>query len=447
MDAASDPSAPESLLARAPDRVAPTLADWAWAAAGAAALLPLTIVELVRAVLTSQTIPWAVVVGALYFALHLTVAVRRRSPRGALIAASAVMLALTAASLPDAPTVVVLLPSSLVYLVFVFTAAASDDRWADGLALVVGIVGAGLMTVVAIAHGSSTAAPVQPEPAALIALAGFLVASIGAAWALGRYRRESRRKRAAQELGRAQAAELSVQHEREAIADERRRIGRELHDVISHSLAVMVAQAEASRVLQSRADGAADPRARIAIEQVVATGRAAMNDMRGLLTVLAEPDPEPEPGDGIVGAALRAPSPGLADLADLALRASGPERIVDVDSTGEPRVISPGTGLTAYRVAQESLTNTLKHTRAPTRSRVQLDWTDDALVLTVSDDGTAVTDGRRPGAGRGIRGMRDRVEQAGGRLESGPRGDIDGWMTRATLPFDSHPTDREPRDD
>jgi signal transduction histidine kinase len=402
--------------ARAPQ--APSLADWVWAAACAAALFPLTVVELVLAANGSDA-AWLIGTIGLFVVLHLIVAVRRRWPRYALLGASAVMLLLTVASLPGTPAIAVLLPSSAAYLVFVFTAAASDDRWADVSAIVLGLLGAALMTMVAVAHG-----PV-PEPGALIALAGFLVASIGAAWALGRYRRESRRKQAAQELGIRQAAELRLQGERAAVADERRRIGRELHDVVSHSLAVMVAQAEASRVLLDRDEA----RARTAIEHVVATGRSAMADMRGLLAVLAEP----AAADATPIAEPREPSPGLADLADLVGRATAPGRSVSFAETGDPRSISPGAALAVYRVVQESLTNTLRHTDPPTKSDVRLEWAPAELVLTVVDDGTPREPSASPTPGRGLRGMRDRVEQAGGRFESGP-GEHGGWRVRAAVP-------------
>jgi signal transduction histidine kinase len=401
----------------------PALADWVWAAALAAALLPVTVVELVRAAIAPSDTAWLVGSIGLFVVLHLVVAVRRRTPRYALLAASVVMLLLTMASLPGSPAIAVLLPSSAAYLVFVFTAAASDDRWADVPAIVLGLLGALLMTVVAVTHGPA------PEPGQLIALAGFLVASIGAAWALGRYRRESRRKRAAQELGLRQAAELRLQDERAALADERRRIGRELHDVVSHSLAVMVAQAEASRVLLDRDEA----RARTAIEHVVSTGRAAMADMRGLLAVLAEP-PASDPEDAPTSEPLD-PSPGLADLADLVDRVTATGRSVALIETGAASAVSPGTALTLYRVVQESLTNTLKHTDPPTTSEVRLEWDSDELVLTVVDDGRPRVSSAAlaPAPGRGIRGMRDRVEQAGGRFESGP-GEHGGWRVRAIVP-------------
>jgi signal transduction histidine kinase len=179
-----------------------------------------------------------------------------------------------------------------------------------------------------------------------------------------------------------------------------------------------------------------EARARTAIEHVVATGRAAMTDMRGLLAVLAEPPssegaPVPEP---------REPSPGFADLAALVERSAAPGRHVAYTETGVPRAVSPGTALTVYRVVQESLTNTLKHTDPPTMSEVRLAWTPDELVLVVVDDGIPHSRPAPTAPGRGIRGMRDRVEQAGGRLESGPQ-QHGGWRIRAAFPLPSGATD------
>ncbi len=393
--------------------------DWVWAAAWTAALLPLTIVELLRAARTPDDTAWAAAVIACFVVLHLLVAARRLAPLNTLVAASGVMLVLTAASLPGTPTIAVLLPSSVAYLTFTYTAASSDDRWADVAAVTLGLTGAALITAVSIAHGMSAEAQARlaVEPGPIIALAGFLFASIGAAWALGRYRREFRRKLAAQELGREQAGELRLQAEREAVAQERRRMGRELHDVISHSLAVMVAQAEASRVLLGRDD----VRARTAIEHVVETGRAAMADMRGLLTVFTDTSHEGTAGP------LREPSPGLRSLLELVERTAGPERRVALVETGEARQVTPGAEVTAYRVVQESLTNTLKHTEPPTQSEVRVVWRADVLEVIVNDDGvwkadvSDATDGRRHtgharAGGAGGRPTRERCARRGARV-------------------------------
>ena len=399
----------------------PSPADLVAALAAAAALLPLTIVEVLGA--TPSDPRWTTVVIGLFVLLHAAAALRRRSPIGGLLVASVIMLALTAASLPGSPTVAVLLPSSVVYLVFVFTAAESGTRLADVAAIALGLAGAAMMTAVAIAHDTVDA--IASEPGAIITLAGFLVASIGAAWALGRSRLELRRARAARELAREQGAELRVQREREAAAEERRRLGRDLHDVVSHSLAVMVAQAEASRVLLGRDDA----RARIAIEHVVSTGRSAMSDMRGLVAVLAAPT-----DDGERGAVPMEPSPGLADLPELVARAAAPGRAAAFEELGSARQVSPGTELTVYRIVQESLTNILKHTDPPTSSTVRLEWGVDVVEVIVEDDGgagPAPTDRRD---GRGVRGMRERARQLDGALENGPIVG-GGWRTRLSLPL------------
>ncbi|KRC60674.1 hypothetical protein ASE14_06725 [Agromyces sp. Root81] len=406
----------------------PSSADLVAALAAAAALLPLTIVEVLGA--TPPNASWAAVVIGLFVLLHTAMILRRRSPIGGLVIASAIMLALTAASLPGSPTVAVLLPSSLVYLVFVFTAAASGERFADAAAIALGLAGAAMMTAVAIANDAAEA--IGSEPGAIVTLAGFLVASIGAAWALGRSRLELRRTRAARELAREQAAALRMQREREASAEERRRLGRDLHDVVSHSLAVMVAQAEASRLLLGRDD----ERARAAIEHVVTTGRSAMSDMRGLVSVLAAPA-----GDGRHDAAPMEPSPGLTELPDLVGRASAPGRAVTFEELGVAREVSPGLGLTAYRIVQESLTNTLKHTDPPTSSVVRLEWGGDVVEVTIEDDGGAGLASTGGPDGRGIRGMRERARQLGGDLENGPLTG-GGWRTRLSLPLPPAETPR-----
>lgn len=415
MDASSGPDA------ALPASRNPSLTDLVAALAAAAALLPLTIAEMLRAAPSDPM--WMTVVIALFVLLHAAVAVRRRAPVGGLLIASGIMLALTAASLPGSPTVAVLLPSSLVYLVFVFTAATSGGRPADVAVITLGLAGAAMITAVAIAHATVDA--LVAEPAAIITLVGFLVASIGAAWALGRARLELRRTRAARDVAREQAVELRLQREREAAAEERRRLGRDLHDVVSHSLAVMVAQAEASRVLLGRDDA----RARVSIEHVVTTGRNAMSDMRGLVSVLAEATP-----DGRPDVVPMEPSPGLVDLPELVDRVAAPRRAARFESVGSPRAVSPGLELTVYRVVQESLTNTLKHTEAPTTSTVRLEWGPDVLEVIVEDDGGIGPSLAERHDGRGIRGMRERARQLDGALESGPVAG-GGWRTRLRLPL------------
>lgn len=431
---------------------APRYADRVTAAVAAGALLPFTVVEVLDEA-GGRHGAWAASVLGCYGLLHLLVVVRRRLPRAAIVVASALMLALAALSLPGLPGLAVLQASSLVYLLFVYAAAAGDDRIAGAAALVLGLAGAGLITAIMLVSGRPGDAAMAASPGAALALAGSLAGGIGVAWALGRYRRETLRKRAAERIAIAQAAELRIESELRAVADERRRIGRELHDVIAHSLAVMVAQAEASRLLLGRDD----ERARTAAGHVVETGRAALSDMRGLLGALIEPDAAigRDPGDDAPGAAeaagresgLREPSPGLEGIGDLVERAQSPGRAVELVVTGRPVAVSPGVELAAYRVVQESLTNVIRHAPAPTRTRVGLDW-GDGLSVIVEDDGAFAAEparstpgatGSRTGRGRGIPGMGERVAQLGGSVEAGPRTDGPGWRVAARLPLAGGP--------
>ncbi|MFE6965920.1 sensor histidine kinase [Agromyces sp. NPDC057679] len=410
-------------------RRGPSRADLAWAAVAAAALLPITVAEVLRVAGPAGAV-WAGSVLALFALLHLFVALRRQWPRAAIAVASALMLVLAALSLPGMPGLAVLQASSLVYLAFVYAAAASDDRVAGVAGLALGLAGAGIITGIVFLSDRPDDEAMGASTGAVLALAGSLAGGIGAAWALGRYRRETLRKRAAQELALAQAAELRLQGELRAVAEERRRIARELHDVIAHSLAVMVAQAEASRLLVGRDD----ERARGAIEHVVATGRAAMGDMRGLLGALAESSPGDDP-------TTREPSPGLDALPELVERSQSPGRTADAVVVGVPADVRPGVGLAAYRVVQESLTNTIRHAPPPTHSRVRIEWDAAGLTVTVDDDGRDAAAARESAPGRGLRGMRDRVEQVGGGFEAGPRTDAPGWRVVARLPVGSEVDD------
>jgi signal transduction histidine kinase len=204
---------------------------------------------------------------------------------------------------------------------------------------------------------------------------------------------------------------------------ERSRIAREMHDVVAHSLTVVVTLAEAAAVT-AEADPAA---AREAMGQVARTGRTALDEMRRLLGVLRA-----DPADA---GAIRAPVPGLHRLDELVDDARAAGLPVRLTISGAARTLAATVDATAYRVVQESLTNALRHAVEPTGVRVLLRWRDDALLVEVSDDG-------RPGApagsgGHGLAGMRERLALFGGDLTSGP-GPAGGWTVSAVLPLE-HP--------
>jgi signal transduction histidine kinase len=200
------------------------------------------------------------------------------------------------------------------------------------------------------------------------------------------------------------------------VAEEQARIGRELHDVIAHNLSVMVVQAAAADdVFERRPD-----RAREALRDIERTGRAALDELRRLLGSVR--------GDK----AAFAPQPGLALLDDLAgtVRAAGLD--VTVSREGSPRPLPAAMDLSAYRVVQEALTNTLKHAHA-SHAQVVVRYLDDEVDLEIADDGVGAAAAGN-GTGQGLIGMRERLVLHGGTLAAGP-GALGGYVVSARFPF------------
>lgn len=231
----------------------------------------------------------------------------------------------------------------------------------------------------------------------------------------------------------AAAIERAERRERERhqqalldLAAERARIAREMHDIIAHSLSVMVRLSDAAA-----AKVGVDPdRSSAAMVQVSVTGREALQDMRRLLGVLRTE------GDGT---ALR-PQPGLTDLCTLfdQIRATGLD--IEPEVSGVPSGLGPGIELLVYRTVQEALTNVLKHAGHPTRVRVALVYGCEQTVIEVEDDGAGVPAGwdKHAGDRHGIAGIAERVAVYGGRLHAGPAPGR-GWCLRATVPTPKDP--------
>ena len=216
-----------------------------------------------------------------------------------------------------------------------------------------------------------------------------------------------------------------VEHERElaarvAVAEERARIARELHDVIAHSVSVMVVQAGAARRLLNRQPD----RAGEAMREVEGSGRDALTELRRLLGVLAARPDE----------VVLAPQPGLGELEALVGRVDAAGVPVDVRIVGTPRPLPPGLDLAAYRVVQEALTNVMKHA-AGARTQVLVEYGDRDLRLAVVDAGGSDGPAGAAGAGRGLLGMRERVAAYGGDVEAGALPD-GGFAVRARLPLE-----------
>jgi signal transduction histidine kinase len=210
-----------------------------------------------------------------------------------------------------------------------------------------------------------------------------------------------------------------------AIAEERRRVARELHDVLAHDLSVMVVQSGAARrVLDGDPAAAAD-----AARLIERTGREALAELRHLFGPARRGEGEPLEG-----------TPGVARIDRLADRARAAGLPVDLLVEGEPRSLPPGVDLAGYRVVQEALTNSLKHA-GPAKARVTVRYEADCLRLEVVDDGLG--DGPAPdhlgGSGHGLLGMNERVALYGGELEAG-RAPEGGFRVRAALPLNGGST-------
>ncbi|MFC7598107.1 histidine kinase [Terrabacter sp. GCM10028922] len=346
-----------------------------------------------------------------------------RAPLAAFAVGSAAMLALVtgpdlggpmAAQAGDA-FAPVLLPSSLVWFVLLYVVASRTRSPWPSAALAVGAVG-GALTVMRLWDATDYAVPLSGEWGWRLFVGAAVLGGTLAAWALGRYR-----------AARLAWADALAQR---AAAHERRRIAREMHDVVAHSLAVVVAQAEGGRL----AVAAQPQRAPEILDTIAVTGREALDQMRGLLGVLRE---EEDCGSGPdVDDLPTAPQPGLADLPALVERVRSAGTPVDLETRGTPRRLAPATELAAYRMVQESLTNVVKHAGPGSSARVELDWSD-GLVVDVSDDGSGAASGgsgsSSPTTGRGLRGMRDRLQSVGGELAVGARPG-GGWHNRARIP-------------
>ncbi|MDF2574255.1 MAG: two-component sensor histidine kinase [Agromyces sp.] len=232
----------------------------------------------------------------------------------------------------------------------------------------------------------------------------------------------------------ARAHDLARERDQErqlAAAAERARIAREMHDIVSHGLTVMITLADGSAATAGH-----DPaRAAEAMRRVADAGRDALTEMRRMLGVL---------NDASGGEATRAPQPDAAAIPGLVdgFREAGlPVRL----TTSGAAITGAALQLAAYRIVQEGLTNVLRHADGAQQVDVLIEHHDDSVEITVEDDAVHAST-RMTGAGRGLEGLRERVALYGGTIEAGPRTTGVGWRLHATLP--SHPSDpSDPKED
>jgi signal transduction histidine kinase len=280
-----------------------------------------------------------------------------------------------------------------------------------------------------------------------VSFAGNL-AVLGAAWWLGDAARRRREEAVAHATRAAELAAARDELARRAVADERLRMARELHDVVAHAMSAIAVQASSGRLAFDR-----EPElARAALAAVETLSREALTDMRRLLGVLrpsAEAAPGPcSPNDE--GAATLVPAVSLSGLDRLVASTAAAGVTVDVVVEGGPRPLPPGLDQAAYRIVQEALTNVVRHAQA-CRAVVTVCYGDEALVVEITDDGVgrvphadgplpAARDGLQSGppagqgrSGVGLVGMRERVAAYGGTLVAGP-GPAGGFRVLARLP-------------
>jgi signal transduction histidine kinase len=337
---------------------------------------------------------WAVI--ALVELTVLPLALRRSRPVAVLA------ITLVAAIAGDLLFVGFQIPGPVIAL---YTVAAHRER---SVAVAAAAVTAVLLVIPAVAGGGVT------EPSFVAAV----YALFAAAWALGDNLRTRRAYLAELEARAKRLQREQEESARRAVAEEQARIARELHDVISHNVSVMVVQAAAGGdVFATRPD-----RAREALGSIESTGREALVELRRLLGVV-----RPAGEEEVAGLA---PQPGLARLPELIEQVTAAGLRVELTVAGRPRDLPAAVDLSAYRIVQEALTNTLKHARA-SRADVTLSYGDTSLELEVVDDGPG-TDAA--GRGRGIIGMRERAALCGGELSTGPRA-TGGFGVRVAMPL------------
>jgi signal transduction histidine kinase len=256
----------------------------------------------------------------------------------------------------------------------------------------------------------------SPDPAAgdFLFVPGFM----GIAWFAGFALRERSGQAEAAQQRATQAEREREESARRAVFEERVRIARELHDVVAHHVSMMGVQAGAARLVIDRdRDKAKD-----ALAAIEASSRQAVDELHRLLGFLRQAG---ETDD-------LAPSPGVSQLPGLVAGMRESDLAVEVDVEGEERPLPPTVDVSAYRIVQEALTNTLKHAGA-SRADVRLRYGPGELELEIVDDGRGAGDPSQSGSGLGLIGMRERAALHGGQLTAGPL-DGGGFAVRVRLP-------------
>ncbi|MFC6162844.1 sensor histidine kinase [Kribbella jiaozuonensis] len=306
-------------------------------------------------------------------------------------------------------------PGNIGLLVALYAISVYGDTRLSRIALGIG----GLGVLMAVSRYWSNADWKQ-QVTMMVAL-GALVFGV---WAFGE-RRRTRGLYVAQLEERA--AQLERDRDREnklAVSNERTRIAREIHDVVAHGLSIMIVQADGGLYAADQSPAAAKK----ALATIGDTGRASLTEMRKMLGLLKQDEPnELDPNQP-------RPQPGVSSLPELIDNVREAGLNVTYDVTGQPRDLPALLGLTAYRIVQEGLTNTLKHAGPGARTCVKLDFGREMLTVVVTDDGRGAGVAPSSDPGHGLVGMRQRASVSGGTVSAGPKAG-GGYEVIAKLPY------------
>lgn len=376
----------------------PRLADW---------VLPgcLALLGLVEAVRIDDSGWGAAIALTISLALCVLLGWRRQAPLATAVGAGALFAAY--------PVIDGSLPESLVQAVALLVGAYAVAEYA---ALRRALIGLGIV----VAAGAVRSSLMDYDAGSVVVNSLWAVV----AWALGRAMRERDRRVRMAERAADETERLRDTTEREATLAERRRIARELHDVVAHAVTVIVVQARGARRWIDT-----DPQeVRAALDAIEEMGSEAIDELRRMLALLDKPD------EGEVPEAVRS---GPAELSALVERVRAAGLPVSLEVTGEPAHRVASIDVSAYRVVQEALTNALRHgDRSP--ARVVVSYLPDGIDVHVDSALGPDTDGERVGTGRGLIGLRERVRLTGGSLAVGID-DRGRYAVHAVLPFEGQP--------
>lgn len=305
----------------------------------------------------------------------------------------------------------------LALLVATYTIASRTDRKSSLIAVALAVP-----TGIVIAIRAELADNPDLSISTIVFGVGLIAGVLNAGpWVLGRWAWANRTRVANLELARQRAAEQARIDEEHARIDERRQIALELHDIVSHAVTVMVLQADGARAVLRTNLSAADE----ALAHIAKVGRSSVGELRQLLGLLTDGTLTETPGQ----------RGGLKDLPTLIDEAERTGLHVRLEVSGREPTVPTSFERTVHRIVKETLTNARKHGGDGNHVSLRLFWSDNVLVITVSDNASGVAADSTLSTGHGLAGLQERVKSAEGRLDAGPNPDGHGYVVTATLPI------------